>query len=380
MKKLRILHLAATMTGGVGLNILLLARLLDRNRFDVSAAFASGSPLDSDLSEEGIKVYPLRLERSPWSLRNIYGFIDLMKLLRKEKFDIVHTHTSVGGFVGRIAAWLCNVPVVMWTIHGWAFNYPGGGRIRRYFFILIEKLLDALTDHYVAVCANMKDIGVKASVSKGDKISVIYHGIETSKYDAANRYPERRKELALGGGKVVGSAGRFELQKAMDDFLRAAAFVKEKVPGTRFLLIGEGPLGEDLKTLSLQLGLKDDTIFSGWKKNIDEYIGVMDVFCMSSLWEAMPFMLLEAMAMGKPVVATAVGGIPEALEDGLGGFVVPPGSPGLIGSAIVKLLEDEEMETGMGRRNRERVEELFSLKTMIAKYEELYEKLYSGKS
>lgn len=377
MKKLRILHVAATMTGGVGLNILLLARLMDRSRFDICAAFAPGSPLDSALAKEGISVYPLRLERSPWSVRNIFGFIDLMNLLKKEKFDIIHTHTSVGGFAGRIAARLANAPVAIWTIHGWAFNYPGAGRMGRFVFSLIEKFLDGSTDHYVAVCSNMKDIGVRASISREEKISVIHHGIETSSYDPANRYPEKRKELALGTSLVVGSAGRFEPQKAMGDFLRAAAFVKEKVTDVKFLIIGDGPLGKELKILSAQLGLKDDVIFTGWKENVVEYLGVMDVFCMSSLWEAMPFMLLEAMAMGKPVVATGVGGIPEVLEDKKGGFLVPPGSPGQMASGIINLLKDEEMKNKMGKQNRERVENFFSLKIMIGKYEELYEKLYS---
>lgn len=380
MKKIRVLHIAATSTGGVGLNILLLARHMKKEDYDISVAFAPGSPLDKDFIKEGIKLYPIKMNRSPYSLSNIIGFFQLLFLFKRERFDIVHTHTSVGGFLGRITAWLMNIPVVLWSIHGWAFNYPYGSNLRRRFFSAIEGFLDRFTDHYIAVSRNMKDIGVRSNITDQNKVSVIYHGIELQNYDAGNINASKRNELGLSKNiYIVGSIGRFEPQKAMDDFLKAAGIVRDEISNVKFLLVGDGPLRGQLEKLSVELGLEDDVFFTGWKENVKEYIACMDIFCMSSLWEALPFILLEAMALERPVISTDLAGIAEILENEKGGLLMPVADPEKMAAAICRLLEDHETRGKMGRHNREKMEKVFSVSNMISQYEDLYRKvLHAG--
>ena len=378
MKKIKILHIAATSTGGVGLNILLLSRYLNKDQFNICVAMALGAPLDEEFAKEGVKIYPIRMSRKPNRLINLLGLYQLWRLIGVEKFDIVHTHTSVGGFLGRIAAKARGVPVVLWSIHGWAFNYPMGC-ISKKFWRAIERLLDFFTDHYVAVSRNMMDVGIQGSITVPEKVSVIYHGIETDKYDTSGNQNNLRIELGIGENiAVVGNIGRFEPQKAVDDFLKAARIVKDNVPNVRFLVVGDGPLRNDMERLSMQLGIKDVVLFTGWQKNLKEYIGIMDIICIPSLWEALPFQLLEAMAMEKPIVATSVGGIPEVVDDGKTGILVPPSKPEIMAHAIINLIVNKRTAEEMGKAGRQRIQQLFSVGKMIMHYEKLYLTLLKG--
>lgn len=377
MKKLKILHVAATSTGGVGLNIILLSRYLNKEQFDISVAMAMGSPLDEEFIKEGIKIYPIQMARKPNRIINLFGLYQLWRLIGAEKFDIVHTHTSVGGFLGRVAARARGVPVVLWSIHGWAFNYPMG-YISKKFWRAIERFLDFFTDHYVAVSRNMMEVGIQGSITVPEKVSVIYHGIEVDKHDTPDNQNNLRKALGIGENiPIVGNIGRIEPQKAVDDFLKAAKFVKDQIQNVKFLIVGDGPLKHAMEKLSIQLGIQGDVLFAGWKKNIKEYASIMDVVCMPSLWEALPFLLLEVMALKKPVVATRVGGIPEVVEDGKTGILVPPSRPEIMARAIIDIIANKRTAEEMGKAARQRVQQLFSVEKMIMFYERLYLDLFT---
>lgn len=376
MRKLKILHVAATSTGGVGLNIILLSRYLKKDQFDISVAMAMGSPLDEEFIKEGVTIHPLHMSRKPHRLINLFGLYQLWRLIGAEKFDIVHTHTSVGGFLGRIAARARGVPVVLWSIHGWAFHYPMGS-ISRIFWRTIERFLDFFTDHYVAVSRNMMEVGIQGSITTPEKVSVIYHGIEVDAYDTPVNQNNLRKELGIGENiPLVGNIGRMEPQKAVDDFLKAAKFVKGTIQKVKFLIVGDGPLKHAMEKLSIELGIQDDVLFVGWKKNIKDYASIMDVVCMPSLWEALPFLLLEVMALRKPVVATRVGGIPEVVEDGKTGILVPPSKPEIMARAIIDIIANKRTAEEMGKAARQRVQHLFSVEKMIMHYERLYLNLF----
>lgn len=373
MGKIKILHVTSTTTGGSAFSLLLLLRYLDRKVFDVSVAMPPDGPFYCDIVKTEVKVYPLMISRQPFRYCNVRGFWQLRKILREGMFDIVHTHTSVGGFLGRIAAKSVGIPCVIWTIHGWAFNYSYGTFVQRRFFKTIEKFLDRFTDHYVAVSRNMLEVGIQTRVTTSEKVSVIYHGIEADKYEIRDRHSSLRKELGIGEDiPIVGNIGRIEPQKAVDDFLKAAKSVKNQIPNAKFLVVGDGPLRNDMERLSIQLGIEGDVIFTGWKKNVKEYMDVMDVVCIPSLWEALPFLLLEAMAMKKPIVATSVGGIPEVVDNGKTGILIPPSRPEDMARAIINLIGNKRIAEEMGEAGKQRVRQLFSIEQMIMHYEKLY--------
>lgn len=379
MGKIKILHVTSTATGGSAFSILMLARHIDRNVFEISVAVPPDGPFYCDMVKTGARVYPLTISRHPLRYCNIKGFFQIRKILRDEKFDIVHTHTSVGGFLGRIAAKLERISIVIWSTHGWAYNYPRGTWLNRRIFLALEKFLDYFTDHYLAVCEKMKNVGIKMNIGIEGKYTVIHYGIETWKYHI-NERNTIRMELGLSNGSVVvGMAGRFEQQKGIDLFLQAAQVVKRRFPHVKFLVVGDGPLKKEMEEQTLTLGLTKDIIFTGWKTNVADYIGVMDIFCIPSRWEALPLVLLEAMALGKPVVATNVGGIQEALEDGKTGILIPPFNSGALANAIMSLVSNRETAQMMGKAGTQRVQQVFSIKQMIINYERLCIYLFEKK-
>jgi glycosyltransferase involved in cell wall biosynthesis len=369
MNKLRVLHVAATSTGGIGFNLLMLAKHMDRREFELSFAIPRDSPFYDRIAEEGHNVYSLTISRSPFSPRNLKAFRDIWKIIRSGRYDIVHTHTSVGGFLGRVIARTHNVPSILWTIHGWSFDYPLGGALRRRFFWAIEKFLDRFTDHYVAISKNMQEVGIAAGISPQQKVTLIYHGIETAGLGNGGNLSASRTDT---GSPVIGTVGRLEPQKAIDDFLRAARMVKERFPRVRFIVVGDGPLRKELETLSITLGIEGDVVFTGWQENVAGYIADMDIFCLTSRWEGFGIILLEAMAMNIPVVATRVGGVPEIVDDGKGGILVSPRKPEEIADGLCLLLSDADMRKRMGAHNTERVKAVFGVREMADKYQMVY--------
>lgn len=370
--KLRILHVAATSTGGIGFNLLMLAKHINRQDFELSFAIPFDSPFYDKIAKEGVNVYSLKISRRPFKLKNLKGLYDLWRIIKSGRYDIVHTHTSVGGFIGRLIARINNVPSILWTIHGWSFDYPFGTPLRRRLFWAIEKFLDRFTDHYVAISKNMQDVGIKAGISARGKVTLIYHGIEIGgPIDGGSQSESETKN----GNPVVGTVCRLEPQKAIDDFLKAAKIVKEYIPQVSFVIVGDGPLKKELERLSITLGITDNVIFTGWQENVAGYIAGMDIFCLTSRWEGFGIILLEAMSMKMPIVATRVGGVPEIVEEGKGGILVSPGRPEELAKGLCLLLSDATMRKHMGYYNAEKVKTVFNVKDMIKKYEEMYKSL-----
>ena len=220
----------------------------------------------------------------------------------------------------------------------------------------------------------MIDVALKAHITIPKKTTLIYHGIEIPNiYKNTNK----RKELGIGEDTVViGAAGRFEPQKAFDTLLKASHLVIKEYKNIRFIILGDGPLRSYLERLSRQYGLNQHVLFLGWKSNVIEYLRIIDIFCQTSIWEAFPMTILEVMSLGKPIVATDVGGVTEQFKDGIGGFIIPVESPKEIAHALSRLIDDNNLRQTMGEKNQDRINNKFNLEQMIAKYKGLYKKLY----
>ena len=374
-KPVRILHVTATTTGGIGLLLLYLAKHLDKKKFDVTVAFGPGYMLDGEFFKEGISVYTISTSRkiAPFSI--VKGFFQIYRLIKEKRFDIVHSHTSVGGLIGRIAGKLAGVPVVIWSIHGFA-SHEGQNRFKKYFFLLIEKLLDKFTDHYVAVSEALKKEGIQNRILTSNKITVIHNGIELRNYNKNFNVIQKKKELGIEMSRtIIGTVTRFEPQKAIHDFLVSVSYVKKTYPDIKVVIAGDGPLRREIEKLINDLKLNDNITLLGWRNDVPEILAVLDIFCQSSLWEGCPMVLLEAMAVGKPIIATNVGGVKEIVEDDNTGILVPPADPKAMGDAIVKLMNNKEKTMKMGMNGRRRAESFFNVDLMLIKYERLYQEL-----
>lgn len=374
-KPIKILHIAATTTGGVGLMILYLAKYLDKKLFEVSVAFGPGYLLDKEFFKEGISVYAISTSRKINPFLIVKGFFQIYRLIQKKRFDIVHSHTSVGGLIGRVAGKLAGVPVVIWSIHGFA-SHEGQNRFKKYIFLLIERLMDKFTDHYVAVSEALKKEGIQNRISTPDKITVIHNGIELRNFNKDFNVSQKKKELGIDmSPTIIGTVTRLEPQKAVHDFIVAVSYVKETYPDVKVVIIGDGPLRRKIEELINDLKLNDNIILLGWRNDVPEILAVLDIFCQSSLWEGCPMSLLETMAIGKPIIATNVGGVKEIVEDDNTGILVPSGDPKAMADAIIKLTNNKEKTMKMGMNGRRRVESFFNMDLMLVKYERLYQDL-----
>lgn len=375
---IRVLHVTATTTGGVGLLILFLTKHLDRQEFELAVAFGRGYLLDRDFDNAGVSVYTLSTSRRVSLLSMLKGTIEVYRVLSHGRYDIVQSHTSVGGVIARLAGWAARTPAVVWTVHGLG-AHAGHPPWKRALLRTAEALLDRFTDHYVAVSHDLLEEGVRAGIFRADKVTVIPNGLPLDQIPSALDVSAKRQALGIPEGcPVIGTITRLEPQKAIDEFLRAAARMSVRVPNLVILIAGDGPQRAELETLAAHLGLTGRVRFLGWRTDAVELLGAIDVFCMSSRWEGCPMVLLEAMAMRCPVVATDIGGVREIVVHGETGLLVALDDPDALADAVLRLLAADAERTLMGQAGRRRVEQCFSSEGMLNAYARLYRELARG--
>lgn len=374
-KRLRVLHVTATTTGGVGLMILFLVKHLDPRSFESAVAFGRGYLLDRQFDDCGVQVYTLSTSRHVGIVSVLRGTFEVYRILSRGRYDIVQTHTSVGGLVGRLGAWMARTPVVLWTVHGLG-AHAGHPAWKRFLLRGIESALDWLTDHYVAVSRDLRDEGVRAGIYRANKVTVIPNGLQLDHVPAAFDADAKRKALGIPAGcPVIGTVTRLEPQKANDVFVRAVARISREVPNLVVLIAGDGPERTELEALAAMLGIADRIRFLGWRDDAVELLGVLDVFCMTSRWEGCPMVLLEAMAMRRPVVATDIGGVREIVVGQETGLLVAQDDPDAMADAVVRLLAAQDVRDRMGAAGRMRVEQHFGAEGMLGAYARLYRDL-----
>jgi glycosyltransferase involved in cell wall biosynthesis len=379
-RKIRILQLTTSTVGGPGRLVLDLANNLDKTRFEVAVAFGPGYPLDEVFLKAGIETFHVCMSRNIAPLINAKGFFQIYRLLKQGEFDIVHTHCSIAGFLGRIAAKLAGCPIIIFQDQGFAFTRGSLG-IVKYIYLFIERLLEPITDQYVTVSNTLKQIGLRHKILRPNKVTVIYNGIDPRQIESSSADKViKKKELGLDSSfTVVGIIGRLEPQKRVDIFLKGASMIRKSDMETQFLVVGDGPLRNKLEAVAEDLKIKDKVFFAGWKTDVFEMLDVIDVLCLTSSWEGMPLVVLEAMAMGKPVIATKVRGIEEVVEDGKTGILIPLEDPHALSEACMKLIRDKALISVMGGEARTRFEQLFTIERMIHEYESVYTNMINKK-
>ncbi len=288
--------------------------------------------------------------------------LELLGLIRKAKPDLVHTHSSLSA---RIAAKVLGIPVV-YTKHGLdRVLSPSGTLINN----LVSK---TLSDVIIAVSSGVQRELVQSGVDPS-RVVCILNGIDTDQF----RPREKRYRPASGhGGQIfIGTAARLHPVKALDVLIDAAKIVLDSLPDARFVIGGTGPMEEILKKKIEDMGLEPYVNMAGFIEDIPGFLSQLDIFVLCSDSEGLGLAALEAMATGLPVVATAVGGVPEAVKDQETGILVPPQDRQLLARAIVTLATDPDLAVGMGRLGRKRVEDFFDAKAMAQKTVDLYRRL-----
>lgn len=306
-------------------------------------------------------------------LFDILAFIHIYAIYRRNKYQIVHTHSSKAGIIGRLAGRLAGVPVIVHTVHGWSFNEYQNLIIKR-FFILLEKITARFTSKII--CVSKRDIqtAVKYKIAPENKFIFIKYGISVAEFrKSPDGKLQKRKRLGIANnGPVVGMISCLKPQKSPLDYIKAAIKIYEKIPNVNFLLVGDGVLRHRCEKLLSKSSLNGRFILTGWRRDIPEILDILDIMVLTSKWEGMPIAVIEALCKGCPVVATDVGGSRELIEDGVTGYLTKPGDYDEVAVRVEYILKNPEHLNRMKKSAFQSIDGSFQADRMIDEIETLY--------
>jgi len=387
---IRVVHVITKLElGGAQENTLYTLGHLDPERFSGLLVTHPEGLLVADARQDPRyeKRFVPSLVREVRPLRDGAALAGLVRLLRGEmraaaggapgsrRCLVVHTHSSKAGILGRAAARIARVPVVIHSIHGYGFHPRQRPAVRR-FYVALERMAARWTTHFIAVAQADLDEGLALKLFPRGRATLIRSGIDVAAYSGAGIDREAAVR-ALGfdpARPLVGMVACLKPQKNPVDFVRAAALVATKVPGAQFLLAGDGVLRPVVEEEARRSGLGGRFRLLGWRRDVPQVIPCLDVLVLTSLWEGLPRVIPQAMAAGRPVVAYRVDGAPEAVTEGVTGHLVDPGDHAAAATRVVSLLADPALARRMGAAGRERVAE-FDADLMVRQQEALYERL-----
>ena len=346
--------------GGAEKSLYELATRLDRQRFEPIVGCLTGrGEIGEWLEKAGVEV--TYVDMKSWC--DVAGWLRLRKALKVHRPHVLHTFLFHANLAGRLAAIKSSVKRVICSVR---VEEP------RRSHLWTGRLTRGLVDVVTCVSESAARYTHKHVRVPDEKLVVIHNGIDPTRCDMPVMAPPDRWRLPADG-PVIASIGRLDEQKNPFLMLRAARLVAKEIPEAVFAFAGTGPLEADCRAEADRLRLKERVRWLGWVEDTRPLLARMDLLALSSKWEGMPNVVLEAMACRKPVVATAVGGCPEMLGNGETGLLVPAGDAKALAERILQLLRDPDLRERFGRAARARVEQQFSIKAMIEANEGLYE-------
>lgn len=376
-----ILYLHETVKiSGAEKSLLNLLRVQDRQRFKSYFILPEEGPLNRKLEEEGVKVFVVPMPR----IRNIFGVMASAKMILKiaveNDINLVHTNSIRTHSYGTYIAKKKNIPVV-WHERNLVTSE----------LIDLDSLFSFIPDKIICNSNAIASRFIKRdkSLQKEDfrpKVVVVYNGVDTERFNPGISGREKRIELGIKLDEpVVGIASRFSRDKGHETFLRSAKIISDSkqysTKGIRFLITGAAVFDKDawrepyLRNLTKDLGIEGKVVFVGFSEDMPQIYATMDIFVLASFAEPCGRVILEAMSMGKPVVATNTGGTPEIVADRLTGVLIPPKNPHAMAEAIIYLLKNPEIAKNMGYQGRKRAEENFNIVKNVENIESIYEEL-----
>jgi len=339
---------------------------LDKDKYEIYVISKPGGPLVEKVLESGYNYIPLKSFRRNISFMDFVALIKLIRIFKKEKFDIVHTHSSKPGFLGRIAARIAGVPKVVHTVHGFPFH-SYQKKLTAKFYLSMEKFAALYCDKIIFVNNAEREFAIANHIIKPDKAVTIYNGIELPILE--------NKNLFNNENILIGSCSRFWEQKNIIDTIKVAIDVCKKNENIHFTFIGDGELYNTVEKMVNESGFKNRIKLPGWQNNAIEWLLKFDVFLLYSKWEGLPLSILEAMSCGLPVVASDINGNNELVSDA-NGILVPINDIDRLTAVLLSLPSKKEEFKKKGNFSRELVKEKFNLTVFAGKYHAVYEEDY----
>lgn len=329
-------------------------------------------------SEIGANVVTSQYWKRAIGPLDLLALYDLFALCQRERFDIVHTHTSKGGFLGRIAATLAGVPVIIHTIHGFSFNeLTPSSKVA--FYTALERPVGRLCDVMISVTEQHRRLAIDKGIARPDKVVTIHNGINLSQFDDLAAQDGMREELGLSDqARLIGAVGRLTAEKGQVYLLEAMPSIVQKYPNAHLVFVGDGPEEAALKSQAQALGIAEHCSFLGFRRDVPRLLACFDIFVQPSPREGLSITLLEAMAAGKPVIAANITGNQEVVDDGIDGILCQPMSSRALEEAIIHLIENPEKVHLLEKRARDKVERHFDERIMLERTLELYKSQIEG--
>jgi glycosyltransferase involved in cell wall biosynthesis len=325
MQKIKIVTIITQLElGGAQQVALDTVKNLDINKYEKYFITGVSGILDSDAKNiKNLHFYQVsNLQRLINPIKDFFALIEIIFILRKIKPDILHTHSSKAGILGRIAGFLTRVPIIIHTYHGFGFNDFQNAIIKN-MYIFIERICGYFTDKMIFVSPSNMKKAESLKIGNKSKYEIVYFNIDKKFKSVSVDITKKKEEFNIPkNAKVIGMVACFKEQKAPLDFVRMCAKIKEKTQDDiYFMIVGDGILRKDIENESKKLNVSDKLILTGWRNDVHEILPIFDVFVLTSLWEGQPISIIQSMTIGVPVSATAVDGTCDVITDGENGFL-----------------------------------------------------------
>jgi glycosyltransferase involved in cell wall biosynthesis len=368
-------------TGGVAEYIRWLVQGIDREKFSLLVVCLSEN--SHEFAEELHQAYGIRTISYAMNRYKVDVTSDarvalqLARLIREHQFDLIHAHASKPGFLARMAALGTGIPV-LYSPHCFAFH-AGAGSLTILITSFLERLAAFFTTRFVVVSDGERELAYEYRIGRQQQITVIYTGIDPAPFRQPVDISSLKSSLGIPmSAQVVGSVGRLSAQKSPSDFVRVAEAVHRSRPDAHFIWIGDGPLEEEVRNLSTSLQLDAIIHWLGQRSDVHQLLHLFDCLILTSRWEGLPLVILEAMAAGVPVVATDILGTRELIEHGVNGWLAPVRDAESLARLVLNLLANPSKAETFREASRARIEKEFTRTHMLGMIQDIYEEVAMG--
>jgi len=388
-RKIKVAHIISRMvSGGAEENTAYTVLGLNKNSYSIDLIV--GDDFDRSIIEgndKDSKVNIIQVKGLKGPLNFLYDPVilwKLIKLFKNNKYDIVHTHTTKTGILGRLAARFVKVSVIICGLHGSAFG-AFNSRLLNWALISLEKYTSGFTDAYISVSNMLSERYKKEGIGVNSKYYTVLSGIDLKNFYNIKSKVDKNiiaRELKFDSHAfIVGNVARLEAVKGHRYLVDAFKLVKEKRKDIKLvlLIVGEGEERERLTKYAQRIGLGENIIFTGYRKDIEKIMGIMDMMVLTSLREGLPRVLVQAAAVGLPSVAFNVDGVPEIVKDGMNGFLVEPKNVNEFSERILRYIDDPNLIKVHGENGQNFVNGKWSIEEMVSRIENIYQELIREK-